>query len=245
MKKATIITVRSNSKRLPLKILKKIKKNHKSIDVVIKRSKKIKLPIIIATTRDKSDDKLVEYIKQNYDCKIYRGNIKNKVSRWFNCMKFYNLDSACFVDGDDLAFDYDLFKKTIKKLNTKSPTIYKFPTKIVTGIFTYCINFEALKILFLKSKKYKKLEIIDNLVEDKKIKVNIVNVSKKLLDKNIRLTLDYNEDLILFRKIFKIFPVNATSSSIIEYMLKHKDFCNINFFLNKNWKTNQKQQTKK
>lgn len=245
MKKATIITVRSNSKRLPLKIFKKIKKKHKSIDVVISRSKKIKLPIIIATTKDKTDDRLVKYIKQNYDCKIYRGNIKNKVSRWFNCMKFYNLDGACFVDGDDLAFDYNVFKKTIKKLNIKSPTIYKFPTKIVTGIFTYCINFEALKILFLKSKKFKKLEIIDNLVKDKKIRVNIVKVSKNLLNKNIRLTLDYNEDLILFRKIYKIFSINVTSSSIVEYMLKHKNLCNINFFLNKKWKTNQKLQTKK
>lgn len=244
MKKATIITVRSNSQRLPSKIFKKIKNNYKSIDIIISRSKKIKLPIIVATTKDKSDDRLVKYIRQNYNCKIFRGNIKNKVSRWFYCMKFYDLDAACFIDGDDLAFDYSIFKRTINKLNIKSPTIYKFPSKIVTGIFTYCMNYEALKILFLKSKKFKKLEIIDNLVKDKKIKKKIIKVSKTLLNKNIRLTLDYSEDLILFRKIFKFFSINATSVSIVKYMIKNRNICNINFFLNKEWKLNQKLQTK-
>jgi spore coat polysaccharide biosynthesis protein SpsF (cytidylyltransferase family) len=245
MNKATIITVRSKSKRLPNKTLKLIKGKFRSLDIIISRSKKINLPIIVATTKHKSDDKLVQYLKLNHNCNIYRGNQENKVSRWFYCMKSFNLDAACFVDGDDLAFDFDIFKKTIKIFNKKLPTIYKFPKKIVTGAFTYCINYEALKILFSKSKKFKKVEIIDNLIIDKKIRIKIVKVSKNLLNKNIRLTLDYKEDLILFRKIYKIFAKNASTQSIVKYMLQNKKICNINFFLNEAWKLNQKKQTKK
>ena len=245
MNKATIITVRSNSRRLPNKILTRIKGRYRSLDIIISRSKKIKLPIIIATTNNKSDDKLVKYVKNNYNCKIYRGSEENKVSRWFYCMKAFNLDAACFVDGDDLAFDYTIFKKTIKILNSKSPTIYKFPKKIVTGVFTYCINFQALKVLFLKTKNFKKIEIIDNMISDKKIKNKIVKVSKNLLNKDIRLTLDYKEDLILFRKIYKTFSTDVSTQSIVKHILKNKKMCDINFFLNKTWKLNQKKQTKK
>ena len=245
MNKATIITVRSNSKRLPNKILKYIKGKYRSLDIIISRSKKINLPIIVATTKNKSDDKLVKYIKQNYNCHIYRGNQDNKVSRWFYCMKAFNLDAACFVDGDDLAFDYSIFKKTINMFNKKLPMIYKFPKKIVTGVFTYCINYEALKILFIKTRKFKKVEIIDNLISDKKIKNKIVKISKKLLNKNIRLTLDYKEDLILFKKVYNIFPVDVSTQKIVQYMLRNKEMCNINFFLNETWKTHQNKQTKK
>ena len=62
--------------------------NTKSIDILINRAKKVNLPIILATSKSKSDNKLCRYIrKKKYRIKIFRGENKNKVLRWYKCFK--------------------------------------------------------------------------------------------------------------------------------------------------------------
>ena len=60
----TIITARSSSKRLKNKIMLNISKKYKTIDILIQRSRLIGLPIILATSTAKSDDRLVNYVKK-------------------------------------------------------------------------------------------------------------------------------------------------------------------------------------
>ena len=47
---------------------------------------------------------------ENYTIQIFRGKEDNKVSRWVSCIKKLNIDCAALVDGDDLAFDYTIYK---------------------------------------------------------------------------------------------------------------------------------------
>ena len=63
---AAIIQARLGSKRFPNKILKKINDKETVLDYIIKRiskSKKINI-IIIATTKNKNDDKIERYLKK-------------------------------------------------------------------------------------------------------------------------------------------------------------------------------------
>ena len=60
----TIITARSSSKRLKNKIMLYITKELRTIDILVKRCKLIGLPIILATSNSKSDDKLVNHVKK-------------------------------------------------------------------------------------------------------------------------------------------------------------------------------------
>lgn len=62
---AAIITARSDSSRLNRKIMKNIGKKLLAIDILIKRAKKIKAPVILATSDKKSDDDLCNYVKKN------------------------------------------------------------------------------------------------------------------------------------------------------------------------------------
>ena len=65
MKFDCIITARMTSTRLPGKIMKKIR-NKKIIELLYERVKQSKLisNIIIATTKNKSDDILVKFLKK-------------------------------------------------------------------------------------------------------------------------------------------------------------------------------------
>ena len=106
----TIITARTSSKRLKKKIMLNINDKYKTIDILIKRSKLIGLPIILATSKSKTDDKLVNYVKKKYKINIFRGSLNNKVKRWYDCFNKYNLN--CCFRGHDLLTDYELYKKT-------------------------------------------------------------------------------------------------------------------------------------
>ena len=84
MNKYIIITARSDSSRLKNKILAKITKKYLAIDIIIQRAMKINKPICLATSKHKSDDKLVNYVKKNYKIDIFRGDQNNKISRWID-----------------------------------------------------------------------------------------------------------------------------------------------------------------
>ena len=77
MRLGIIILARSNSSRLPRKILMKVK-NSNLIDYVISIAKKIKFvdKIIVSTTTKKSDDDLIKHLKKK-KINFFRGDLKN------------------------------------------------------------------------------------------------------------------------------------------------------------------------
>ena len=103
---------------------------------------KVKVPICLATSTHKDDDKLVNHVKKNYNIEIFRGSRDNKINRWASCFKKLSIDYAAFIDGDDLAFDYLIYKKYLNKIKKKHKKnlVFKFPEKIVTGTFTYIFS---------------------------------------------------------------------------------------------------------
>jgi spore coat polysaccharide biosynthesis protein SpsF len=150
MKDYAIITARTSSSRLNGKILKNIKNNKKSIDILIERAKKLDLPIVLATSNSKSDLALINYVKNKYKIGIFKGDLNNTIKRWYKCMKKYKIKNACLIDGDDLAFDYKSYSealKLIKRCGNNEALILKDNKKIITGVFTKVINLKAMKIL--------------------------------------------------------------------------------------------------
>ena len=108
-----LVFARSNSKRLPNKVLKKIL-NKSLLEIVLIRVKKVsgKIPIIVNTSQRKSDDKIIKICKKN-KVKYFRGNLKNVFKRTIDCCKKYNLDSFVRVNADRPFLDFKTMKKMI------------------------------------------------------------------------------------------------------------------------------------
>ena len=84
-----IIQARNNSLRFPNKLFYKVK-NKTLIEILILRLKKLNLKkIIIATTKDKSDD-LFNAIAKKMDVGIFRGHPENVFSRYQEISKKIN-----------------------------------------------------------------------------------------------------------------------------------------------------------
>jgi len=240
----SIITARSSSTRLPNKILLNVGKGQKSIDILIKRAIKIGYPIILATTRSKSDDKLCKYCEKNYKIKIYRGSKNNKIKRWHDCFLKFKIDKACMIDGDDLLFDFSLYKKMINK-KIKDGYIFKYREGMIVGTFMYIFTksfIEKLKRISILSRD---TEMIDPFLNQNKKKIIYPKFKNLYFTKNIRLTLDYYEDLLVFRNLLKKFKVTSKYSDIIKYLNKNKIISKINFFRQNDWKNNQLKKIKK
>ncbi|MDB3995618.1 hypothetical protein N9441_01700, partial [Candidatus Pelagibacter sp.] len=186
MKKAAIITARFNSSRFPGKILKTIINKKKSIDILIERARKINLPIILATSNLKSDDQLCSYVKKNHNIFIFRGSSINKILRWHECFKRFKIQKACLIDGDDLCFDYKLYKKNIR--TSSDDKIITYPKNIITGIFTHILRIECLEKIVSITKKKQDTEMIDPYLNNTKLKKRIIKVPKIYLNKKIRIT---------------------------------------------------------
>lgn len=242
--KAIIITARTSSTRLPKKILKKITKKDRVIDIIIKRSLETNFPIILATSNHSSDDKLVKYVTKKYKINIFRGSKNNKIRRWFNCMKKFKLEYAGFVDGDDLAFDFNLYSKVLRKINVNRSFLYKFDKRVIPGVFTYIISFKELHKIFLKTKKYKKIDVIEKFIDKKIINYKTLIFKKPLINEQIRLTLDYKDDLKFFRYLFRRISFKNSTIKIIKH-IKQKKLARINYYLEDKWRNNQINEIKK
>jgi len=240
----SIITARSSSTRLPNKILLNVGRGQKSIDILIKRAIKIGYPIILATSRSASDDKLCKYCEKNYKIKIFRGSKDNKIKRWYDCFQKFKIDKACMIDGDDLLFDFSLYKKMINK-NIKDNYIFKYREGMIVGTFMYIFTKGFLKKLKRISIHNRDTEIIDPFLNQIKNKIIYPKFKKLYFTKNIRLTLDYHEDLLVFRNLLKKFKVTSKYSDIIKYMSKNKIVSKLNFFRQNDWKNNQLKKIKK
>lgn len=234
-----IITARCNSSRLPNKILMNLSLKTKSIDILINRAKKVNLPIILATSKSKSDNKLCRYIrKKKYRIKIFRGENKNKVLRWYKCFKKYKIQNACIIDGDDIFFDFNIYKKLIKKIGKFD--ILSAHQSMITGTFTHILSFNGLKKMYKYINMDIDSEMIEPFIKKAKLKKKYIFSGSRDSKNNIRLTLDYKEDLKLIRKILNKFNQTSNTNTIIEYLKRNKEISKINYFREEDWKNNQK-----
>ena len=228
MKKiACIIQARSNSKRLPNKILKKIS-GKTVLEILISRLKKSKKidKIIIATTNKKNDDIIIKIAQKN-QVDYYRGNESNVLKRYYDCANKFNLDNILRITSDCPLSDKKLIDKMIgiyltSKVDYISNTIKRtFPDGLDVEIF----NFRALHQAFKYAKsKFEKEHVTQYFFKDKNIKKinykNDIDLSKK------RWTLDYHNDFLFISSVFNYFKpdIYMDYKKILRYENKIKKY---------------------
>lgn len=202
-----IIQARASSRRLPNKVITKILGETVLERVIrsVKRSKKIK-KIIVATSKDKSDDRIIKICKR-LNISYFRGSLENVAKRYGDLVKMIKCKSFIRISADSPLLDYKLINRCITKFfNGK----YDFVTNIYPRSFPKgqsvevinakmfirelknIINFnkEHFTQIFYK-KKYVKLHNIKNSKDQSKINLCIDNKKDfKKISKIIKLTKD-------------------------------------------------------
>ncbi len=234
-----IVTVRNSSSRLPNKAIMKIKGTLRSIDIVVERAKKTGLPVIIATSTATTDDIFVDIARQ-HNVHIFRGSLVNKIKRWHDCFNEFGIENALIVDGDDLSHNYDIGSRAMSKLKSNQFDVIASPQDIVTGFFTYAMNRNAIvKLYNVAPSEEINTDVITRYIEKAGLNISELELKDYERKKNIRLTLDYEEDLAFFRKLYENIDILESGKGIVDYLDKNNSISEINFHRQKDFLKNQ------
>lgn len=208
MQFSIIIQARLGSSRLPGKVLRNYK-NYNLLYVLIqrlKRSKKIN-DIIVATTTQKEDDKIVKFCLIN-SIKYFRGPKNNVLRRYYNAAKKFNVKNIVRITSDCPFIDPKILDKMVlefkkKKLDYLSNT-YPEPSSYPDGMDIEIFTFDSLRFANKYAKKKTDKEHVTVYIRSqKKFKTFRTDLIK---DKsNYRLTVDYLNDYNLFKKLINKF----------------------------------------
>ena len=205
------------SSRLPNKVLKKIGK-YPMLYYVIKQTLAAKSvdEVIIVTTKEKNDDKIIEYCKKN-KIKTYRGSKNDLLDRYYQCAKKFECDPIIRITSDCPLIDpividkivkkfekntYDYVGNNLEKINGKwNNSMCNFPQ----GMTVEVSSFKVLKIAWKRAKKHSEREHVFPYIQ---FNPKIFKISKFKMKKNlshIRCTVDRSNDLkfvkLLYEKI--------------------------------------------
>jgi spore coat polysaccharide biosynthesis protein SpsF len=238
--KAIFITVRSDSKRLPKKALIEIN-GKPTIQYVIDRAIKTGYPVILCTTELENDDILCDIAIEN-GILFYRGSIEDKLERWRGAAELYDVEFFVTADGDDLLCDPELVEMAFNQYEeTKADFIEG--VNIPCGAFTYGIKVSALnKVCEIKGTSDTEM-MMPYFTETGLFKVEpLWNVPKVLQRPEIRMTLDYKDDLQFFQTIFDNLE-KPTLREVLRFIDQNPEVV-VNKHCHELWAANQKVKTK-
>jgi len=247
--KAIFITVRTSSTRLPKKCLLEIN-GKKNIDFLIERMKHSKKAdmIVVCTTTNPADD-ILESIANKQGIKCFRGSEEDKLERWRGAAEKFDVKYVVTADGDDLLCSPELIDMGFEQLEKDGCDFIeeKPGANVPIGAFTYGIKVSALqKVCEIKGSDNTEMMSV-YFTETGLFEVEILkNIPEKLKRPEIRMTLDYEDDLKFFKNIIEHFSSKKYFDlfEVMDYLEKHPEVIKINQYLTDAFLANQKAKTK-
>lgn len=229
-----IIQARMSSKRLPGKVMMKIK-NKPVLYYVLNQVRHSKnLPkTIVATTTLKQDDIIFNFCKSNA-IEVFRGHPTDVLDRYYNCAKKYHLDSIVRITADCPLIDYQIIEKCINFFyDTKSDyvsntithignkwkeTYNNYPIGCAVEVFT----FDALKQAWKQGKKPSDREHVTEYIwkRPEYFKINSIHNSEDL--SKIRIVIDYKHDFKFVKSIIENSQFQLFTLKKILKLIKNK-----------------------
>lgn len=234
-----IIVARNSSNRLPNKATKKIL-GIETIALLIQRIKRCKNAdsVILATSNLKEDD-VIEEIGKREGILTFRGDLKNVSKRFYQAAKFYELSHIVRVTGDDILRDEIIIDKAIQSHLEESCDV-TITANMPYGTQTEIFSFNTIKTIMELANKIDNTEYLEWFLQnDRYFSVNYIQCPYKY-DKNLRITLDYEEDLIFFTKIFEHFYSSKKYFSleeVLKWLHENPNIAKINMHKNPKYLT--------
>ena len=210
----------------------------------VKRSKIID-DVIVATTKNKLDDKIVEFCKK-YNFNFYRGSESDVLDRISSMIQKYNIDIHVELFGDSPFSDPIIIDNFLKIFITKINSVDFLSNSIKT---TYPPGMEVIiykgNLLVEVNKVIEKNNplrehVSMHLYNNKNLKVLNLEAPKHYLYPEIYLEVDTDVDFELVKIIFEYFinkkKFDFTLSDILNFLNKNKNLIEINKSVNRRWK---------
>jgi len=249
LKIVTVIQARTSSNRLPNKIFLPLA-NKPLLYRMYERvaASKLKRTIVIATTTDKSDDKVEELCKE-YQLNCYRGHQTDLLDRHYQAAKLFNADAVVKIPSDCPLIDTKVIDKVLD-FYMKNPFSYDYvsnlhPATYPDGNDVEIFSMKALEDAWRNAKKDLEREHTTPYFWENPDKFRIENVTwESGLDYSMshRFTIDYVEDYNFIKTVYdELYSVNNifTLQDILDLLERkpeikkiNEEYCGVNWYRN-------------
>jgi len=211
-----IIQARTNSSRLPAKIMLDLAGRTLLERVYETVSKSTKIDQIIIATSSESSDDIVEEKLKNLDIKCFRGDLNNVLKRFFDATLRYQARNIIRITADNPLMDYAVIDELIMHYEA-SGSEYSTFSNAVYGLSAEVFAYDALKLAFVNARNEYDKEHVTPYIKDN-CKVSIINISEQYQREEISVTVDTLDDYIKMQKFYLFCKKNNLLHNIDNYI---------------------------
>lgn len=221
-----------NSTRLLGKVMMLVDDETPIIEHVVKQLKQSKLcnQIVIATTTQNEDEKIVDFARKN-EIPYFRGSIEDCLDRYYQCAKTFSSSIIVRITCDNPLIDPTLIDEAImifKSGDYDYVTNCK-PRTFPQGTEVEVFSFNALKKAWNEAKKPSEREHVTPYFYNNPDKFRIFNITNQENISNLRWTVDRKEDLEFVRIVVsKIKKSPILMIDILQLLKKEQHLKDIN-----------------
>ena len=237
MKPIIIIQARTGSTRLPQKMIKSFLGDQTVLDILLTRLKKIGnqfVDNIIVATSDNPNDDAIEKICQSHNIPVFRGSENDVLQRFIDTADKYNADKIIRICADNVFLDTQSLCSLAAILDSSDYDYISYQTKegrpsILThyGFLAEGVKLSALKHVAIHTSESIFQEHVTNRIHSAQdlYKVKLFPIDSVIpgleAHRNLRLTLDTQEDFELQRSIYADLTAldsSFTPQEIMDYL---------------------------
>lgn len=242
MKIVAVTQARTNSSRLPKKVLLEIS-GKTILEIHLNRLKNSKLvdKLIVATTENKADDSIVE-IAEKLNIDFFRGDETDVLDRYYQAVKNENADFIVRITSDCPLIDGEIVDETLafaieNKLDYCSNRLeYHYPDGIVVEVFTFAALEKAWNEAKLASEREHVAPYIwkNSSFFGKEIFTSANYCNTKIDYDGVRLTIDEQADFELIKYLIENFGDEKIWKFYADYVLNSEELKSLNKHIGKN-----------
>ena len=240
MRTVAIIQARMGSTRLPGKVLTEIS-GKTMLQRVVERTSAAKSvdEVVVATTNEKEDDTLVNYLKNEGICDIFRGSVDDVLSRYYECAKLHKADIIVRVTADDPLKDPQIIDQAIELLNEDPMLDYCSNTiepSYPEGLDIEVVRLSALERAHNEAQLASEREHVTPYIWKHPNLFKILNFKFERNLKDWRWTVDKPEDIEFMRCVYREYgscPL-VSYKDVIVWLDKNPQIRQINSGINRN-----------
>jgi spore coat polysaccharide biosynthesis protein SpsF len=209
------------------------------LEHVIERAKWSGFVPVVCTTDNRADD-VIEEIARKAGVRCFRGSEIDKLKRWRDACRAFGVEEFHTIDADDPFFDGELGHASVALLRRGGYDLVYPSSKTYLASVGYSLTRAVIEracdlktsddteMMWYYVEKVPGLKATELPVPDAQIR-------------DVRLTLDYDEDYWLLRTVLRILGPRASRKDIEKLFLENPQLSLVNWFRNDEWKKGQEQ----
>lgn len=216
-----IIQARTNSSRLPAKIMLDLagKTLLERVYETVSKSKKIN-QVIIATSDEESDD-IVEMKLKSLGIEYFRGSLNNVLKRFFDAAHKYQPKNIIRITADNPLMDHQIIDDLILHYE-KSDVDYSMFSNGIYGLSAEVFSYNAIKLAYENARNDYDREHVTPYIRDN-CKTNIVDIEEKYKKPKLSATVDTLNDYIKMQKFYLFCKENDMEPNIDNFIKRMID----------------------